>query len=47
MQLVIQIFGAFSETVELTNSVCQVVVQTWDKTALVDRRGNMLQGDWQ
>ena len=42
MQLVLQIVGAFSESVELTNSV-----SNFDRTAFVDRRGNMLQGAWQ
>ena len=35
MQLIIKIFGAFSESVELTNSVCQVVVQTLTRRLLL------------
>ena len=35
IQLVLQIVGAFSETVEITNSVCQVVVQTLTRRLLL------------
>ena len=35
VQLVLQIVGAFSESVEFTNSVCQVVVQTLTRRLLL------------